>query len=294
MSNQDKLNLYIRQVHQRLRLDVRCVVWPYSLATALITTVFLALILNVFAFPVRGLTGARSLLLVVLGLAAAFGLASHVALTRARAAAAAEAAYPEFQQRLLTFDDAGANGRAILSSNCWRPTRSPTPETLPPATLVPDNHLYLLAGAGLACLAVLVWMIAAGPGYLGYGASLLWTGPRRTCRPFMTFVVTPGRRGRAPQQRQMVTAQVIGLQPDKVSLFARYQSARGGSRLPCSRSGCGRLPTYQFLFAGLAGRRRILRGGRAADFAALQGPRRRSASVKADAGHLSLSRSGRE
>ena len=59
-SNQDKLNLYIHQLHQRLRLGVSLRGAAILTATALITTVFLVLILNRFAFPVRGLTGARS------------------------------------------------------------------------------------------------------------------------------------------------------------------------------------------------------------------------------------------
>ena len=67
MSNQDRLNLYIRQLHQRLRLGVSLRGVAILMATALITTIFLVLILNAFAFPVRGLTGARSLLLLILG-----------------------------------------------------------------------------------------------------------------------------------------------------------------------------------------------------------------------------------
>src|SRR5271168_3023851 len=105
-SNRDKLNLYIRQLHQRLRLGVSLRGVAVLMATALFTTIFLVLILNAFAFPIGSLTGARSLLLLVLGLVAAFGLALPLRrLTVGRAAAKAEAAYPEFQQRLLTFDD---------------------------------------------------------------------------------------------------------------------------------------------------------------------------------------------
>ena len=51
MSNQDKLNLYIRQLHQRLRLGVSLRGLAILTATALITTIFLVLILNAFAFP---------------------------------------------------------------------------------------------------------------------------------------------------------------------------------------------------------------------------------------------------
>ena len=65
-SNQSKLNLYIHQLHQRLRLGASLRGVAILTATALITTIFLVLILNAFAFPVRGLTGARSLLLIAL------------------------------------------------------------------------------------------------------------------------------------------------------------------------------------------------------------------------------------
>ena len=154
-SNQDKLNLYIHQLHQRLRLGVSLRGVAILMATALITTIFLVLILNAFAFPVRGLTGARSLLLVVLALAAAFGIALPMRrLTRGRAAAVAESAYPEFQQRLLTFDDREKRGNDPFLELLAADTLA-VAKDVPPANLAPNNHLYFLAGAGVACLAVL-------------------------------------------------------------------------------------------------------------------------------------------
>src|SRR6202021_4038966 len=74
-SNQDKLNLYIHQLHQRLRLGVSLRGVAILTATALITTVLVVLILNAFAFPVRGLAGARSLLAIAIALAGAFAIA---------------------------------------------------------------------------------------------------------------------------------------------------------------------------------------------------------------------------
>ena len=67
----------------------------------------------------------------------------------------------------------------------------------PPASLVPDNRLFALGGAGLACLGVLVWMIAAGPGYMGYGASLLWTGPKKNAAPLYAHHGNAGQHGGA-------------------------------------------------------------------------------------------------
>ncbi len=255
MSNQDKLNLYIRQLHQRLRLGVSLRGVAILMATALITTVFLVLLLNVFAFPVRGLTGARSLLLVILGLAAAFGLAIPMRrLTRGRAAAVAESAYPEFQQRLLTFDDREKRGSDPFLELLAADTLA-VAKDVPPANLAPNNHLYFLAGAGFACLAVLAWLIAAGPGYLGYGASLLWTGPK--AGPLYDIRVTPGDVAVRRNSDQLVTAQVIGLKPGKVQLFAHYQSARSKAWEPVTMqpqldaSPAPGSSNYQFLFAGL-------------------------------------------
>ena len=225
------------------------------MATALITTIFLVLILNAFAFPVRGLTGARSLLLLILALAAAFGLALPMRrLTRGRATAVAESAYPEFQQRLLTFDDREKRGNDPFLELLAADTLS-VAKNVPPANLAPNNHLYFLAGAGFACLAVLAWLIAAGPGYLGYGASLLWTGPK--AGPLYDLRVTPGDVAVRRNSDQLVTAQVIGLRPGKVQLFAHYQSARSKAWEPVAMQpqldgavGPG-ASNYQFLFAGL-------------------------------------------
>ncbi len=125
MSNQDKLNLYIRQLHQRLRLGVSLRGLAILTATALITTIFLVLILNAFAFPVRGLTGARSLLLIVIALAAAFALALPLRrLTRSRATQWPNPLTLNFSSGCLP-SMTGKQRGMILSSNCWRRTHFP-------------------------------------------------------------------------------------------------------------------------------------------------------------------------
>ncbi len=218
-------------------------------ATALITTVLLVLILNTFAFPVHGLTGARSLLLIVLALAAALALALPLLrLTRRRATVVAESAYPEFQQRLLTFDDREKKGNDPFLELLAADTLSVARDAQP-AKLLPNNKLYFLAGAGVACVAVLVWLVAAGPGYLGYGASLLWTGPKAA--PLYDIRVTPGdvavRRnsrsiGHRPNHRSQAGkgAAVCALQ--------EFRQRPPGSRSPCSPRIAS---NFQFLFAGL-------------------------------------------
>ncbi len=255
MSNQDKLNLYIRQLHQRLRLGVSLRGAAILTATALITTILGVLILNAFAFPVHGVTGARSLLLVILGLAVAFALALPLRrLTRGRATEVAESAYPEFQQRLLTFDDREKKGNDPFLELLAADTLSVARDAQP-ASLVPNNKLYFLAGAGVACMGMLVWLVAAGPGYMGYGASLLWTGPKAV--PLYDIRVTPGDVAVRRNSDQLITAQVIGLKPEKVQLFAHYKS--GGrawepvAMEPQSDASPAHVgaSNFQFLFAGL-------------------------------------------
>jgi hypothetical protein len=248
-SNQDTLNLYIHQLHQRLRLGVSLRGVAILFATALITTVFLVLILNWFAFPVRGLTGARSLLLIVIACAAGLALALPLMrLTRRRATVVAESAHPEFQQRLLTFDDREKKGDDPFLELLAADTLSVARDAQP-ASLLPNNKLYFLAGAGLACVAVLVWLVTAGPGYLGYGASLLWTGPK--AQPLYDIKVTPGDVAVRRNADQLITAHLIGLKPGKVRLFARYKSSQGKAGWEPVAMQPTDPSNFQFLFAGL-------------------------------------------
>ncbi|MGC2403085.1 MAG: hypothetical protein WA510_25070, partial [Acidobacteriaceae bacterium] len=150
MSNRDTLNLYIRQLHQRLRLGVSLRGVAIVTATALVTTILLVLILNQFAFPLHGLAGARSLLLIALACAAALALALPLRrLTRRRVAEVAESAHPDFQQRLVTFDDRENRGDdpflELLAADTLSVARDAEP-----ARLLPNNKLYFLAGAGAA------------------------------------------------------------------------------------------------------------------------------------------------
>ena len=127
----------------------------------------------------------------------------------------------------------GKNGETILSLNCLRPTRSPLPKTCPRQTWRPTTRLYFLAGAGFACLAVLAWLVAAGPGYMGYGASLLWTGPK--AGPLYDIRVTPGDVAVRRNSDQLVTAQVIGLKAGEgAAICALSKRAQSGLGAGCN------------------------------------------------------------
>jgi hypothetical protein len=252
MNNHNQLNAYIGQVQQRLRLGAWLQGAAVFIGTALIVTVALVLVLNRLAFPEFGVTGGRLVIFAALAAAALFGIVMPLMhLTRARAVRHVEAANPELEQRLTTFHDHATKGQdpflELLAAETLERTRSTEP-----ASLVPDNRLLAFAGGGLACLGVLVWMIAAGPGYLGYGASLLWTGPKKNARPLYAISIAPGNATVRRNSDQLITARISGMQPDKAELFAHYQSASrwepvAMQKLPDGGTGA----TYQFVFAGL-------------------------------------------
>ena len=252
MSRRDELNSYIVRLQHRLRMGAWLRGAAIFACTALLVTVALVLLLNRFAFPAHGVAGARLALLITLAAAAGFGIALPLLrLTRASTVREAETAHPEFEQRLTTFHERELTGSDPFLELLAADTLSHA-QNAAPSSLIPDNRLFALAGAGLACLGVLVWTIAAGPGYLGYGASLLWTGPKKNAVPLYSIAVTPGDVAVRRNSDQLITAHVAGMKPEKVQLFAHYQSGAAWEPVAMqAQPDAGGIAAYQFLFAGL-------------------------------------------
>ena len=250
MSNLSELNSFIERVQQRLRLGAWLRGAAIFTGTALAVTVLLVLVLNQLAFPRYGVSVARVAIGAALALAAVFGIALPVVrLTRQWAVRSTESANPDLQQRLTTFQERASETNdpfmELLAADTLEHTKK-----IAPASLVPDNRLFALGGGGLACFAVLAWMIAAGPGYLGYGASLLWTGPKPT--PLYSITVKPGDVTVRRNSDQLVTAHVTGMRPEKARLFAHYLSTNRWEPVAMQRQpDTGEGATYQFVFAGL-------------------------------------------
>jgi hypothetical protein len=257
MSKRSELNSYIARLQQRLRLGA----WLRGAAvfsgTALSVTIALVLVLNHFAFPANGVTGARWVLVGALAAAAGFGIVLPlIRLTHARTVRQAEAANPELEQRLTTFCEGERKSVESVQTDPFLELLAADTLTMTqyaePSLLVPDDRLFALGGVGIACLGVLVWMIAAGPGYLGYGASLLWTGPPKNAAPLYALAVTPGNVVARRNSDELIAAHVSGMRPDKVQLFAHYQSAAGWEPVAMqAQPDSGGAATYQFVFAGL-------------------------------------------
>jgi hypothetical protein len=251
MSSQSELNSYIARLRGRLRLRAWVVGLAVLVGAALVTTVLLVLILNHYAFPGLGVKGARYGLIVVLIAVAALGIVLPLLrLTTSRAVSKAESQYPELEQRLTTFHERQSRGSDPFLELLAADTLSQTKE-IQPSTMVPGSRLFARAGVALGCVAALIWMVAARPGYVGYGASLLWTGEHKNEKPLYSISVTPGDVAIRRHADQKITAHIAGLHPDKVEIFAHYQSAKGWEPVPMQALPGSGATNYQFLFTGL-------------------------------------------
>ena len=77
----------------------------------------------------------------------------------------------------------------------------------------------------MCCAGVLLWLIAAAPGFLGYGSHLLWTATARGAAPRFDIQVTPGDVTIRRHSDQLITARPEGLSARELLLYAHYQSS---------------------------------------------------------------------
>jgi len=250
MSFREQLHAYIAQLEQRLRWSTWLRGFAILTGGALAATLALVTIANALAFSRGSVTAARFALILVLAIAAAAGLALPLRrLTRRRAIAAAEGAFPQFQQRLTTFAERDGQDPFIelLAGDALAVARSAEPQQM-----VTDRRLWISLGTSLGAFAILVWMIAAGPGFLGYGAALLWTGPHRGQPALYDLRVTPGDAVVRRHADQMVSALPTGLRSPSVKLYAHFQSSSKWEEIAMQPTAAGSFAGgYEFLFAGL-------------------------------------------
>ena len=251
MNALDQLNAYLRRLEGRLRLLAFSKGTSLLTVCALLATVLLVWITNRYAFSTASLVVARILLFLSLATTIAFGLVIPLlGLNRRSAARRAEQKFPDFQERLMTAaEKQNPNDpfAQLLASDALRVAEDKQPDRL--ATT--GSILGFLTSAGLA-VAVLLWLFLAGPGYLGYGTSLLWAGAPKSgnTHAFYDIVVTPGDRTIRRKADQLVTAQLLGFEAPKVRLFARYQGTSKWE--PVEMLPSRGASTYEFLFSGLA------------------------------------------
>ena len=118
-----------------------------------------------------------------------------IRLNRRRAARAAERRFPQFEERLLTFSERmeqnpGDPFLQLLADDTLAVAHDGRAQRRGPHRL----DVQLLLGGGLR-RGSLIWLGIAGPGFLGYGTSLLWGGlPKGEMKPYYDIEVEPGNR----------------------------------------------------------------------------------------------------
>jgi hypothetical protein len=249
MNSRERVNHYLTLLESRLRWQVILKGAAIALGVALGATIALVLITNALAFSSTSLVFARIALFIALAVSLGMALVLPLlALNRRRTAGRAEQAFPQFEERLVTYvERAGQNDPMLelLAADTEEMTRRATPETI-----IPKKKTFGFATAAGAAGAVLIWLIMAGPGFLGYGASLLWAGaPRTGGSSFYDITVDPGNKLVRRRSDQNITATLVGFQSPVVRLMARYKSSskwEEARMLPRANGSA-----YEFLFAGL-------------------------------------------
>jgi hypothetical protein len=243
-----QLDTYLAQLHRRLRIRATLRGAAILASSALVTTVVLVLIANGLAFSGASVSGARVVLFLVIAACIAFGcVLPLLRLNRRRSAWEAEAVVPDFKQRLVTLaerarDDQSAFGELLAADTLKIAQHAEVTQ------VVPNKKLMISLGTAVASLGVLIWMIVAGPGFLGYGAALLWAG-NAGAAPLYDLRVTPGDATVRRNSDQLIGVQPRGLQTNSVRIFARYESTSKWDPLPMQpQPGTS---DFQFLFAGL-------------------------------------------
>jgi hypothetical protein len=249
MNTREQLNQYLRGLEQRLKWLAVSKGAAIFAGVALGVTLALVLLTNALAFSSTSLTIARFILFIALAVAVGFAIVLPLMrLNQRRAARRAETTFPEFEERLLTFVERREQGDPmldLLAADTQRIAARTQAERV-----APPKSIFAFATSAGAATAALAWLIFAGPGFLGYGASLLWAGmPKGDKIAFYDIQMDPGNKLVRRKADQMVTATLLGFQAPQVKIFARYKSATKWEEAPMLPRANG--TAYEFLFAAL-------------------------------------------
>src|SRR6185295_13984652 len=215
---------------------------------ALAFTVLGAVAANYYAFSPGSVLAARIVLFLALAAAIGAGLAlPMLKLNRRRAAHQVEKKCPQFEQRLVTFAERAGQPDPfleLLAADTLDVARNAEPEQI-----AARSRIVSFASAGAAALIALLWLGAYGPGFLGYGTSLLWGAIPRNEQPFYAIQVEPGNHTIRRKSDQAITARLLGFAARQVRVFARFQSSsKWEEALMRSQPGGS---NFEFLFAGV-------------------------------------------
>ena len=250
MTALEQLNAYLKRLQWRARLSAASRGAGIVAASALCLTILFVGIANRFEFAQSVVLPLRILLFLALGTSVSLAIALPLLKVNRRwITRLAELRIPGFEERLLTVTerpDPANPFTELLAEDALRVAREHKDE---PLTRTASFRGFAISAA--AAVGALLWMIAAGPGYWGYGASLLWIGSAHAgTPPLYDITVKPGNKTIRRKSDQVITAQLIGFSPSRVALLAKYHGSAKWEQaaMQPERNGNG----YQFLFAALS------------------------------------------
>lgn len=247
MSARERFFAWLGAVERWLRWRVLAI-GAAALAAALLAVTAAGSWLGLrYAFDPRLLLAARVALVVAGGAVLALGAAAVLGINRRRAARLAEEKLAGLEERAATLSGAAASSplAELVAEEALR-----IAEAVPPRQIAGSAILAGASAAATAALVVLVWLVAAAPGTLGYGARLLWAGaPPAGQQPLFQLVVRPGNAKVRRGGDQLIEALTAGLDASGLQLRLRRAGSAQWETLPMEPNPSG--PGHVFLLAGV-------------------------------------------
>lgn len=239
----EQLDAYLAALGRRLTAVAVARGAAVMAGTALGATLALAILMNWFGFSLPAIKAARVALALSVGAAAALAIIVPVLrLTRKRAAVEAEQVAGGLNERLLTAAEYRRTGDDPFLELLADDALARAPE---PAAVAPTGRIAAFAsGATLGCVC-LIWLVAAKPGFVGYGASLLWGAGSST--PLYAIHVSPGDHTIRRNADQVISARLEGFRTSRAVVFARYRGAARWEQAEMQPVG----DAFEFVFPGI-------------------------------------------
>src|SRR4051794_837172 len=247
----DRLSDYLGAIERRLRFVALSRGAAVTAAAALALTVAAVLLANQFAFSSGSVLGARVFLFIGLAFALAAALIIPVIrLNKRNAAREVERKYPQFQERLLTFTERSEQRPQDPFLELLAEDTLSVAQQAQPGEVAKNAVFFSFSSAAIVAALALLWLGMSGPGFLGYGTSLLWGGlPKGEMKPYYAIRVEPGNKTIRKRSDLMISATLTGFQVPKVRFFAKYASASQWEQAEMRTEAGG--ASYQFLIAGV-------------------------------------------
>ncbi|MCU1291625.1 MAG: hypothetical protein JWP08_475 [Bryobacterales bacterium] len=250
MTALQRVDEYLRRLELRLRLFALARGAAIAVASALLLTVVLVWIGNERRFASEIVLPLRVLLFAGVAAAVVFALAIPLSrINRRRVIRLAEAHVGDFKERLLTVSekrDPDNPFTELIAEDALRVAQEHGADEF-----VPGKRFWAFSAVSGVAVAVLLWLMSAGPGFWGYGAALLWTGTADARhKPLYEIAVQPGNKTIRRKSDQPINAQLLGFSQSSVTLHAKYRGSLKWETIPmqAQRDGNG----YEFIFAGLS------------------------------------------